>query len=173
MRAQHIESRPALALAFLLKLISAIAVILLMLVTCVDVVGRYMFNNPLTGSTELTEMMVGIVVFSVFPLISWQKEHVVVDILDRFISPRIDFIRTVLFNIAMSIGLYYLGRRIVVLGNRSLSYGEVSEYLAIPTGWMINFIGAMCWLAAILLLTLGMHVAYNSFQLKTDNSVKS
>ncbi len=171
MREKNVESRPAKLLAFLLKALSAIALSILMLITCIDVIGRYLFNSPLTGSTELTEMAVGIVVFSVFPLISWQKEHVVVDIFDKFVSSKMDFFRSVLFNILMSVGLYFIGGRIIVLGNRSLGYGEVSEYLSIPTGWMINFIGGMCWLTAFLLMTFGMHTAYRSLLINhTANS---
>ena len=31
----------------------------LVLVTCIDVVGRYLFNNPLGGAFELTQVLLG------------------------------------------------------------------------------------------------------------------
>lgn len=162
------EKGPVKWLAFSLNLLAAVTLFTLMLITCVDVVGRYVFNKPLVGSTELTEMAVGIVVFAVFPLISWRKEQVVVDILDSFFSPSIDLIRTILINIASTIALYFLGQRIIVLGNRSLGYGEVTEYLAIPTGWMINFIGVMCWVSGFLLITIGTYRAYTEYKLSKN-----
>ena len=143
-----------------------------MLITCVDVVGRYIFNHPLTGSTELPEMAVGIVVFSAFPIISWRREHIVVDIFDGFFSAKMDFIRTIIINTTSAIALYFLGQRIILLGKRSLGYGEVSEYLAIPTGWMIYFIGAMCWLTAILLVTAGIFHAYTALKSSNSSSIK-
>ena len=149
-------------MAFALNALAAITLFSLMLITCVDVVGRYIFNHPLTGSTELTEMAVGIIVFSAFPIISWRREHIVVDIFDGFFSAKMDFIRTIIINTTSAIALYFLGQRIILLGKRSLGYGEVSEYLAIPTGWMIYFIGAMCWLTAILLVTAGIYHAYTA-----------
>ena len=124
--------------------LAATTLLALMLITCVDVFGRYLFNNPLTGSTELTEIAVGIVIFSVFPIVSWRNDHVVVDILDHFFSRRVHMIRTIVINLLISVALVFLGQRIYVLGQRSLSYGEVTEYLAIPLGWMMFFIAIMC-----------------------------
>lgn len=164
------EKGPVKWLAFSLNLLGAITLMALMLITCVDVVGRYVFNSPLTGSTEMTEIAVGIVVFSVFPLISWRNEHVVVDILDRFVSPKVDFIRTVILNLCAAIALFFIGQRIIVLGNRSLGYGEVTEYLHIPVGWMINFIGVMCWITAVLIVTLGVFRAFKVLQMTTNPS---
>ncbi len=162
------EKGPVKWLALSLNIVAAIVLLALMLITCVDVVGRYIFNHPLTGSTELTEISLATVVFLVFPLISWRGEHVVVDILDSFVPPLLDFIRTILFNLAASIALFFVGRFIIVLGNRSLSYGEVSEYLAIPTGWVINFIGVIFWLTAILLLTIGSYRVWKAYQVASS-----
>jgi hypothetical protein len=40
--------------AFSLELIAAIALMLLMLITCTDVIGRYLLDNSLEVATELT-----------------------------------------------------------------------------------------------------------------------
>ena len=135
--------------------LAASTLLALMLITCIDVFGRYLFNNPLTGSTEMTEIAVGIVIFSVLPIISWRNDHVVVDILDHFFSRRVHMIRTIVVNLLISVALAFLGQRIYVLGQRSLSYGEVTEYLAIPLGWMMFFIAVMCWVTAAAVVTLG------------------
>lgn len=164
---QLTEKGPIEWLVFFLHAIAAGTLFLLMLTTCIDVFGRYLFNNPLTGSTELTEIAVGIVVFSVFPVISWRNDHVVVDILDHFFGAKAHFVRTVVINILISIALVYLGRRIYILGERSLSYEEVTEYLAIPTGWMMVFIAIMCWLSAIMVITLGIYRAFRVYRLTT------
>lgn len=135
-----------------------------MLVTCVDVFGRYLFNNPLTGSTELTEIAVGIVIFSVFPIVSWRNDHVVVDILDHFFSPKVHMIRTIVINLLISVALVFLANRIYLLGQRSLGYGEVTEFLAIPLGWMMIFIAVMCWVTALAVITLGVHRAIAEYR---------
>lgn len=135
-----------------------------MLITCIDVFGRYLFNNPLTGSTEMTEIAVGIVIFAVLPIISWRNDHVVVDILDHFFSRRVHMIRTIVINLLISVAMAFLGQRIYVLGQRSLSYGEVTEYLAIPLGWMMFFIAVMCWVTAAAVVTLGIVHAISEYR---------
>jgi len=157
-------------LALFLNVVSASVLFILMLLTCVDVIGRYVFNSPLTGSIELTEMAVAAIVFTVFPIISWRGENVVVDLMDRFVSHRIAFIRTIVINLCTSAALLFVGQRIILLGNRSLSYGERSEYLSIPSGWMINFIGLMCWICALLVITVGIYRAL--VELRATNLLK-
>ncbi len=168
---QDQEKGPVRWLALSLNALASVTLLALMLVTCVDVVGRYVFNSPLTGSTELTEMAVAIVVLSVLPVISWRGEHVVVDILDRFVPPGRALVRDLLFNLLAAVALGFVGQRIIVLGNRSLSYGEVSEYLSIPTGWIINFIGVMFFMTAVLLVTVGFYRSVAAYRLRRDAAV--
>jgi len=163
-QAHQSESRLEKALAFVLNTIGAVTLFALMLITCLDVFGRYVFNMPLTGATELTEFAVGIVVFSVLPIVSWRNEHIVVDMLDRFTGPMVHLIRTLLLNAIMAIALIFVGQRILTLGARSLGYGEVSEYLGIPVGWPINFIGIMCYLTAATLFSFAMLHAINNYK---------
>jgi TRAP-type transport system small permease protein len=160
------EKGPVKWLVLFLQGLSAVTLFALMMVTCVDVVGRYVFNSPLTGSTELTEIAVGIVVFSVLPIISWRNDHIVVDLLDPLFPALAQFIRTIIINICICIGLLFLGQRINVLGERSLSYEEVTEYLEIPAGWMMHFIGYICWVTAFMVATLGIYRAYREYQRK-------
>jgi TRAP-type transport system small permease protein len=157
------EKGPVKWLVLFLQALGALTLFALMMVTCIDVIGRYVFNSPLTGSTELTEIAVGIVVFSVLPILSWRNDHIVVDLLDPLFSARMHFIRTIIINICIAIALAYLGNRINVLGERSLSYEEVTEYLGIPSGWMMYFIGYTCWISAFMIATLGSYRAYSEY----------
>ena len=50
--------------------------------TCIDVVGRYFLNSPLDGATELTQLMMGLIVFAILPTVCYREEHVSVDLLD-------------------------------------------------------------------------------------------
>lgn len=168
---QLTERGPIKWLAFFLNALAAVTLFALMLITCVDVIGRYIFNSPLKGSTELTEIAVGIVVFAAFPVISWRREHIVVDILDNFFSSKMDFIRSLLINGVSAIALYFLAKRIWLLGHRSLGYGEVTEYLAIPSGWMMLFIAMMCWLTALMLITIGIYRAYKTMQIAQNSLI--
>ena len=73
-------------------------------------------------------------------------------------------IRTIVINLMISAALVFLAYRIYVLGQRSLSYEEVTEFLAIPLGWMMIFIAVMCWITALAVVTLGVYRAIVEFR---------
>lgn len=51
-----------------------------MFLTVVDVVGRYLFNRPLTGTFELTEMSMVLIVFLALGLAQHHQEHISLDL---------------------------------------------------------------------------------------------
>ena len=68
--------------------LSSVALFALMVMTCVDVTGRYFFNAPLDGATELTQLMMGVIVFAILPAVCFREEHVSVDLLDLWLPSR-------------------------------------------------------------------------------------
>ena len=55
---------------------SALVLFALMAMTCIDVVGRYFFNSPLDGATELTQLMMGLIVFAILPTVCLSLIHI-------------------------------------------------------------------------------------------------
>lgn len=66
---------------------AALILFSLVLITCVDVVGRYFFSAPLRGAFELTEVLVAALVFAALPLTTERREHVEVDLLNAAFPP--------------------------------------------------------------------------------------
>ncbi|MEM0908528.1 MAG: TRAP transporter small permease [Pseudomonadota bacterium] len=46
------------------------------LLTVVDVVGRYVFNAPLPGAFEATEIMLALAIFAGLPIVTARRDHV-------------------------------------------------------------------------------------------------
>ena len=145
-------------LAFFLEVVAALTLLLLMLLTCTDVLGRYLFDNSLDAASELTEICIAVLVFAEMPIITWRGGHVVVDILDRFIGKKIIKILGLLSIFVMSSSLYYVAHRIFFIGARSIRRGEESEYLAIPMGHVAQYIAIMSWITAGAVITYGIYV---------------
>ncbi|WP_334063925.1 TRAP transporter small permease [Limimaricola cinnabarinus] len=61
--------------------LAATLLLALMAVTGIDVVGRYLLNAPLSGAFEMTELLLGALVFVALPLVSRAGAHVEVDLL--------------------------------------------------------------------------------------------
>jgi TRAP-type transport system small permease protein len=64
-----------------LAYVGALALFIMMCLTAADVIGRYLFNHPITGVFEITEYLVLILIFSFIGYTQSQKGHVAVDLL--------------------------------------------------------------------------------------------
>jgi TRAP-type transport system small permease protein len=64
-----------------LAYVGAGALFVMMCLTAADVIGRYLFNRPITGVFEVTEYLVLILIFSFIGYTQSQKGHVAVDLL--------------------------------------------------------------------------------------------
>jgi TRAP-type C4-dicarboxylate transport system permease small subunit len=73
-----------------LALLGGWVIVLLMAYTVIDVVARYIFNAPFSGSLEITEFAMAVIVFLGIAYCGWVGGHVAVDILERPLeSPRL------------------------------------------------------------------------------------
>jgi TRAP-type C4-dicarboxylate transport system permease small subunit len=66
--------------------LAAGALCLLIIITVVDVVGRYLLNAPLPGAFESVRALMALVTFSALPLVCVRNEHLRAGILDHLIS---------------------------------------------------------------------------------------
>lgn len=155
--AHYEEKGPVAWLAFFLELIAAVTLFFLMALTCADVFGRYFLDNAVDGTTELTEMGIAILVFAELPIVTWRGGHVVVDILDRAMGSTVIKVLGLLSAFLMSTSLYFLAVRIYELAARSHRRGEVTEYLQMPVGYIVEYIAIMSWVTAGAMITYGIY----------------
>ncbi|KEA63639.1 TRAP dicarboxylate transporter, DctQ subunit, unknown substrate 3 [Marinobacterium lacunae] len=155
--AHYDESGPVRWLAFALEVVAASVLFLLMLLTCVDVAGRYLFGNSLDGATELTEVGLAIMLFAEMPVVTWRGGHVVVDILDKVLGSALVKALGLLAALVISTSMYVLGVRIFELAERAMRRGVVTEYLGMPTGYIIEYIAVMSWFTAVGMITYGVY----------------
>lgn len=69
-----------------LALASGGFLLVLMLFTDLDVILRYIFNNPFSGSVEFTEYMMALIVFLAIAYCGWTGGHISVDLFDRVLN---------------------------------------------------------------------------------------
>ncbi len=73
------------------KFLGAAANVLLcvmVVVTCVDVIGRYFFAAPLLGAHEMITLAMGIMIYLGMPLVTASREHLVVDLAGGILGPK-------------------------------------------------------------------------------------
>lgn len=128
--------------------IAAIVLLVLVALTCTDVVGRYFFNSPLTGAVELVEICMGAIVFFSFPLMFLKHDHIVVDLIPHFRRGYLGWFTSLVF---LAITFYVaitLGDRVYDYAVRAFEDGDVTEYLLIPRYPVVGFISAAIFAAA-------------------------
>lgn len=137
--------------------VASVALFALMVLTFCDVVLRSAFNAPIEAATELTRIAIAIVVFSTLPILSARGEHITVDLADGiFDRLRIARWRDGLVHLACGAMLYWPAERVVDLAERARSYGDQTEYLAIPTFYIEWFIAIMTGITALVLVLKGL-----------------
>lgn len=131
-----------------LEFISGALLVSLMLVTGVDVIGRYILNKPLAGAFELTEMLLAALVFASLPLVSRAGAHVDVDMLTTSLPDRVQRVVGVLTGVVSAVVLLFFASRLWVLGSKQFIDGAHSESLHVPFGLFAWFGAFACVLAA-------------------------
>ena len=130
--------------------IAASALLLaMMLLTFVDVVARYLFNRPIRGAFELTELTLLVLIFAGLPLVSHGDEHVTMDFIDRMLPPRAvaGLIRAVHAIVAAL--FFFLTWQMLIKANRIAGYGDTTDVLRILVGPFVYFMAAMIFLTAL------------------------
>ena len=122
----------------------------MMALTVADVVARYVFNRPLRGAFEVTELMLLVLIFAGLPLVSFSDEHAVMDFVDRVIGPvaqrRLD--RAVqLVNAAFMCLLTWL---VWLKADRIWAYRDATDVLRIVYGPFVYFMAVTLALAALI-----------------------
>lgn len=104
----------------------------MMVLTFVDVWGRYVFNAPLPGAFEITELMMAALIFAGLPLVTAAGEHVSVDLLDYSISKNLQRFRDALINLLCAFMLGLLSYRLWLKAIEQVSYGDETAVLNLP-----------------------------------------
>ena len=124
----------------------------LVALTVVDVVGRYVLTAPLPGAFELTELMLGALVFAALPLATMTGEHVAVDALHDVSPPRVRTALAWLGGLASAAALWVIAWRLVVYSARLANDEAATDALLVPLaplGWFAAGMAALSGLLAV------------------------
>ncbi len=132
------------------------ALFVLMLMTFSDVILRSIFDAPIEAGTELTRILVAVMVFAVMPHISVNDGHISVDLTDGFFARMgLTRLRNGLILILSGAMLSWPVAQVWKLAERTRGYGDVTEYLGLPQYWTMWFIAAGITLAALAMVIAG------------------
>jgi TRAP-type C4-dicarboxylate transport system permease small subunit len=153
-RASLAMKTPRQLLQTALGVTSATVLFLMMLLTALDVVGRYVFNRPLNGAFEVTEMMLAALIYCGLPLVSQQRGHIVIDTFDTFMSRRVKRALDMFAEVVCSLTLGGIGYLIFRRAVRVAEYGDTTSVLKLPLAPVAYLMGTMIIIACVIHLSL-------------------
>lgn len=134
--------------------VAAVALFAMMLLTFADVVGRKLVGNSIVGAVELTELAMLVMIFLALPLASLAGEHIVFDLTDRYLPPRVLHLQMALAH-GVSAAVFGGAAWLVwVKSGRTYSMGDMTARLEIGLGPFHRLVAVMLLLTALVHLAL-------------------
>ena len=142
------------SLELLCGTLAGLALLAIMFLTFFDVGGRKLLDNSITGSLELTELLMVVVIFGALPLVSEKGEHVVFDSLDPILPQWLRRVQRALVNLLCGGLLLGLGWLMVKTGNDFMDTGETTAQLKILKAPFIYGMALLCAFTGLVHLSL-------------------
>ena len=141
-------------LDLLCGLLSGIALFAIMALTFFDVLGRKFAEHSITGSLEITELLMVVVIFGALPLVSRRGEHVEFDSLDPWLPAWVRRAQAVLVHLLCAGVLLALAVLMWRTGGQFLETGETTAQLQLLKAPFIYGMAVLCGLTGLVHLGL-------------------
>lgn len=124
----------------------------MMLLTFFDVVGRG-FNHPIVGAVEVTELLMGLLIFLGIGYTTFHRGHIRVDVVLTYLPQRV---QAVLEVIALAISIVFsvvMCRQLWLKAADTFQVGDLTQIWGIPI-WPVAYVMAACSITLITGLVL-------------------
>lgn len=131
--------------------ISGVVILLVMLMTVIDVLGRFLLNSPLPGTIEVVELALVVILFLAFGFTEESDMHVSIDTLYEIFPKSIQLVLYEIGGVISFITAALMGWQLYVYAVRMMTGGYISAVLSIPYGPVafIAALGSLCYALAI------------------------
>jgi len=134
--------------------VAALLLAAMVLLTTIDVVGRYFFNRPVVGAFELTELVMGAMVFSSLPLVTLARQQVTVDLFASIVPRTWRRAQNALIDVVAALCLAVIAWRLWQKAVYMAGAGETTATLPIPIYPLVYYMAAMAAVTVVLMLAL-------------------
>ena len=134
----------------LLGVAASTILLVMMLLTFVDVVARYLFNRPIAGAFEVTELLLLVLIFAGLPLVTYADEHALMDFIDRLLGPRGTAGLERGVQALCAAVMFLLAWLVWLKADRIWAYRDATDVLRIVYGPFVYFMALMIALAGLM-----------------------
>ena len=132
--------------------VAGVVLLALMVVTSLDVAGRYFLNRPIEGVFDLTQLAVVVIAFFGLAYCAAQDGHVTIEVLFNLFGKSTQRVLNRIINLAGAALMILIAWRTMVESTDSRELGETSNLLLIPFFPFFWVVAAGSFLFALALL---------------------
>jgi TRAP-type transport system small permease protein len=132
-----------------LGVIASVILFVMMTLAFVDVWGRYLLRQPVFGGYEVTEFLMGTLIFASLPLLCAREGHVTIDILDHVVSRSVARWQRLVVNLVSAGVLGVMSWRLYLQYELLAGNHEVTMTLKVPHAPFALGFSAMAGIAAL------------------------
>lgn len=132
-----------------LGVVSCILLFSMMMLTFVDVAGRYIFDMPLPAAYEMIAFVMPGIIFCALPHVNLNEGHVTIDLLDNLIPDSVKRWQAVFINLFSATTVAFISWRLWVRSRDHLRFGEVTDELYLELWIFSTIMSILCAIATI------------------------
>jgi len=129
------------------ELATAAAMLAMLLLTVSDVFLRYVFTSPIAASGEITQFLLGTIVFAGLILVSRDREHIVVSLLENFWNRVAPGMYRAVYALFAVVGTGTAATVVLLRAAGQIEDGELSLVMEIQEGYVTLVMGVLAALA--------------------------
>jgi TRAP-type C4-dicarboxylate transport system permease small subunit len=130
--------------------IGGLLLLAMMGLTVCDVIGRYLFNAPIKGASEVTEILLCAMIFVGLGAVSLAENHVTVDLLTEKMPSAVQPLRQATTGVLSGVILMVIAWRLWVYASQIGSYGGMTTNLSIPIAPLGYFCAICAFIGAVI-----------------------
>ena len=142
---------------------------ILVIITVVDVFGRYLLGLPLSGASEITEIILALIIYLGLPYICKDEGHVTVSILSSNLNNFASKAHSIIINLLVTLILLLISYQLFKHGINLNSYNEITTFLEIPKAPIAFLLSCLTFLAALMNLMNAHHYIVGNKFIKIQN----
>ena len=132
--------------------VANILLCVMVVVTCIDVVGRYFFSAPLLGAHEIITLSMGIMIYLGMPLVTASREHLMVDLVANLLSSKGKRIQQIAVNSIAALTFILFSYLLLFYGFGLAEDLMITEDLEIEQAPIAYIMAVMCFLTIFVFL---------------------
>ncbi len=132
----------------------ATALFLMMVITFLDVLGRYLINRPFPGAAEMVQYLMITFIFLALPVVTLRNEHISISLVESVLGPAARKLQRILISLLSALVFGFLAARLWSHATMLAHNRDVIGYLNLPVAPAAYLASVFCAITVLVLAAM-------------------